>query len=151
MTGKAIRLKKLFSNDQNAVIIAIDHGMFDGPIPGMADLKETVRRINPAVDGILLRPGMIKACQEAFSYKGAPLPIVRINWGSVYCFHWQYNRAATVVADGVEDAMTLASNEIRDGARGVVFGRNAIQVPVNLPSRQPCARSQRKGRHLPNL
>ena len=24
--------------------------------------------------------------------------------------------------------MNLASNEIRDGARGVVFGRNAIQV-----------------------
>ena len=27
------------------------------------------------------------------------------------------------------DALRLASNEISDGARGVVFGRNAIQVP----------------------
>jgi DhnA family fructose-bisphosphate aldolase class Ia len=27
------------------------------------------------------------------------------------------------------EALQLASDEIRDGARGVVFGRNAIQVP----------------------
>jgi class I fructose-bisphosphate aldolase len=109
MTGKAIRLNKLFSDDHHAVIIAIDHGMFDGPIPGMADLRETVKKINPAVDGILLSPGMIKACQDAFNYKGAPVPIVRINWGSVYCFHWQYNQAATVVASGVEDAVALGA------------------------------------------
>jgi DhnA family fructose-bisphosphate aldolase class Ia len=109
MTGKSIRLHKLFSNDGNAVIIAMDHGMFDGPIPGMTDLRETVEKINPAVDGILLSPGMLKACKDAFSYKGAPLPIVRINWGSVYCFHWQYNRAATVVAAGVKEAVALGA------------------------------------------
>jgi DhnA family fructose-bisphosphate aldolase class Ia len=28
-----------------------------------------------------------------------------------------------------KDALQLAADEIRDGARGVVFGRNAIQVP----------------------
>jgi class I fructose-bisphosphate aldolase len=27
------------------------------------------------------------------------------------------------------EALQLATDEIRDGARGVVFGRNAIQVP----------------------
>jgi DhnA family fructose-bisphosphate aldolase class Ia len=109
MTGKEIRLHKLFSEDANAVIIAMDHGMFDGPIPGMTDLTQTIQRINPVVDGILLSPGMLKACNEAFSYKGAPIPIVRINWGSVYCFHWEYNQAATVVAAGVKDAVALGA------------------------------------------
>lgn len=109
MTGKSIRFNKLFSNDGNAVIIAIDHGMFDGPIPGMADLRETIQRINPEVDGILLSPGMLKACQGAFGYKGAPVPIVRINWGSVYCFHWKYNQAATVVAADVRDAVAMGA------------------------------------------
>ena len=109
MTGKEIRLNKLFSNGGNAVIIAIDHGMFDGPIPGMTDLTETVKRINPEVDGILLSPGMLKACRDAFGHRGAPVPIVRINWGSVYCFHWQYNQAATVVAAGVRDVVALGA------------------------------------------
>jgi DhnA family fructose-bisphosphate aldolase class Ia len=109
MSGKEIRLNKLFSQDGNAVIIAIDHGMFDGPIPGMTDLPETIKKINPVVDGILLSPGMLKACKDAFSYRGAPIPIVRINWGSVYCFHWEYNQAATVVAAGVEDAIALGA------------------------------------------
>ena len=109
MNGKEIRINKLFSNDDNAVIIAIDHGMFDGPIPGMTDLKETVKKINPVVDGILLSPGMLKACKDVFSYKGAPIPIVRINWGSVYCFHWEYNQAATVIAAEVKDAVALGA------------------------------------------
>jgi DhnA family fructose-bisphosphate aldolase class Ia len=40
MNGKEIRINKLFSNQEHAVVIAIDHGMFDGPIPGMTDLKD---------------------------------------------------------------------------------------------------------------
>ena len=47
MTGKDLRLNKLFTKGENAVIVAIDHGMFDGPIPGMIDLKATVKKINP--------------------------------------------------------------------------------------------------------
>ena len=40
MNGKNLRLEKLFSNGNNGVIIAIDHGMFDGPLPGMINMKE---------------------------------------------------------------------------------------------------------------
>ena len=46
MDGREIRLKRLFG-DGNAVIIAIDHGLFDGPIPGMEDLPATASRICP--------------------------------------------------------------------------------------------------------
>lgn len=104
MTGKDLRLNKLFTKGENAVIVAIDHGMFDGPISGMTDLKATVKKINPCVDGILLSPGMLPHVQDAFNFKGAPIPIVRLNWSSVYCFHWKYNDAATVVAAQVKDA-----------------------------------------------
>ena len=79
MTGKDLRLNKLFTKGENAVIVAIDHGMFDGPIPGMIDLKATVKKINPCVDGVLLSPGMLRHVQDAFNYKGAPIPIVRLN------------------------------------------------------------------------
>lgn len=105
MNGKALRLEKLFSKGENAVIVAMDHGMFDGPIPGMIDLKETAKMINPCVDGVLLSPGMLKNCRHAFNYKGAPMPVVRINWSTVYCFHWNYNKAYTVVANEVYEAV----------------------------------------------
>jgi DhnA family fructose-bisphosphate aldolase class Ia len=105
MNGKDLRLEKLFSKGENAVIVAIDHGMFDGPIPGMINLKETAKLINPCVDGVLLSPGMLKHLRPAFNYKGAPMPIVRLNWSSVYCFHWNYNNAYTVISQTVEQAV----------------------------------------------
>ena len=98
MTGRDIKFERLFTNGENAVVVAIDHGMFDGPLPGMIDLAETVRRIDPGVDGILLAPGMLPHCRHAFNYKGAPMAIVRINWSSHFCFHWDYEEGVAVPA-----------------------------------------------------
>ncbi|MFC2087248.1 class I fructose-bisphosphate aldolase [Bacteroidota bacterium] len=112
MSGTNIRIEKLFDREKNAVIIAVDHGMFDGPIEGMINLPETVKKINPDVDGILMSPGMLGKCKEAFNYKGAPIPIVRLNWSTVYCFHWSYNQAETVVASRVRDAVALGAEII---------------------------------------
>jgi len=109
MNGRNIRIEKLFNQEKNVVIIAVDHGMFDGPIDGMIDLPETVKNINPVVDGVLMSPGMLLACKDIFNYKGAPVPIIRLNWNTVYCFHWAYNRAETVVASRVRDAVTMGA------------------------------------------
>lgn len=106
MNGKQLRTEKLFSKGRNVVIIAMDHGMFDGPIPGMIDIKATAARINPVVDAVLVSPGMLKACRSIFNFKGAPIPVVRINWSDVYCFHWNYNKAHTVVASTVDKAVS---------------------------------------------
>ena len=46
----------------------------------------------------LLSPGMLPHCGHVFNYRGAPLPIVRLNWNSVYCFHWGYKEAIGVPA-----------------------------------------------------
>ncbi|MPM78734.1 3-hydroxy-5-phosphonooxypentane-2,4-dione thiolase [bioreactor metagenome] len=105
MNGKDLRIEKLFSKGKNAVIVAIDHGMFDGPIPGMINMKEMIDKIDPCIDGVLLSPGMLKQIRPVFNYKGAPVPIVRLNWSSVYCFHWNYNAAYTVLAQTVDEAV----------------------------------------------
>ena len=47
--GRQLRLQRLVG-DGRAVIIAVDHGLFDGPIPAMENLPGTVEKINPAVD-----------------------------------------------------------------------------------------------------
>ena len=112
MTGRDIRLNKLFSQSEHAVIIAVDHGYMDGPIPGMVDLRETVAKIDSCVDGILLSPGMLKHIGHAFAYKGAPIPIVRLNWSTVFCFEWDYRQARSVKAFSVRDAVELGAEMV---------------------------------------
>ena len=93
MTGKDIRMNRLFSKGENAVVIAIDHGYMDGPIPGMEDIKGAAAKISPEVDAVLLSPGMLKNLGNTFDYKGAPIPVVRLNWSTVFCFEWGYEKA----------------------------------------------------------
>lgn len=109
MTGKDIKMNKLFSKGENAVIVAVDHGYMDGPIPGMENLNKTVGKIDSCVDGILLSPGMLKNIGNAFDYKGAPIPIVRINWSTVFCFEWGYQKAYATQAFSVKDAVALGA------------------------------------------
>jgi DhnA family fructose-bisphosphate aldolase class Ia len=112
MNGTRIRLNKLFSQGQNAVVIAIDHGYMDGPIPGMESLPETVKKIDSCVDAVLLSPGMLKIVGDAFAYKGAPIPIVRLNWSTVFCFNWGYKDSRTVPAFRVKDAIALGAEVV---------------------------------------
>jgi len=110
LTGKEIRLNRLFSDGEKAVVVAADHGMFDGPLPGMINLPETARKIDPAVDAILLAPGMLGHCGHAFDYKGAPMAIVRINWSSHFCFHWDYDEGVAVPAISAADAVAAGAD-----------------------------------------
>jgi DhnA family fructose-bisphosphate aldolase class Ia len=109
MNGKLLRFEKLFEKGENAVVIAIDHGLFDGPIPGLENVSETLRRVNPSVDGILMSLGTLNHCRDFFNFKGAPIPIVRLNWSDVYCFHWNYNAAKTVVSHTVKEAISYGA------------------------------------------
>jgi len=108
--GIGMRLDRLFNRGENAVIVAVDHGEFDGPIKGMVNLPEVVKKINPAVDGILLSPGMLRHCRHAFDYRGAPLAVVRLNWSTVYCFQWKYREARTVQAVSAREAVALGAD-----------------------------------------
>lgn len=109
MTGKNIRLNKLFSEGNNAVVVAVDHGEFDGPLPGMIDLPGVVRKIDACVDAVLLSPGMLQHCGHAFSHKGAPIPIVRLNWSSHFCFHWNYEKGIAVPAMSPAEAVAAGA------------------------------------------
>jgi DhnA family fructose-bisphosphate aldolase class Ia len=104
MDGREIKLKRLMGAGR-AVVVAIDHGMFDGPIPAMLDLPATAEKINPVVDAVLLAPGMLRHCGAIFAGQRRPVAAVRLNWNTVYCFHWNYRQAKSVAAYGVEDAL----------------------------------------------
>jgi len=105
-----IRYERLFNRNERAVIIAMDHGEFDGPIPGMISLAKTASKVDACVDGILMSPGMLPHCRHAFNYKGAPMAVVRLNWSTVYCFHWNYKEAMTVPAFSPAEALRLGAD-----------------------------------------
>ncbi len=121
MNNREMKLKKFFCTGP-AVVVACDHGEFDGPIPGMVDLKETFLRINPEVDGVLVSPGMLRFSGELFTRKKAPLAIGRLNWNTVYCFQWQYHQAVSCFAFSPEEAlfagveMALVSLTLKTGS-----------------------------------
>ncbi|MBI5723899.1 MAG: hypothetical protein HZA50_08080 [Planctomycetes bacterium] len=139
MDGREIRLKRLMGSGRS-VVIAIDHGLFDGPIEAMEDLPATAAKINPVVDAVLLAPGMLRHCFPVFADQKRPLAVVRLNWNTVYCFHWKYTQAHSVEAYGVEDALregmdialvslTLQTgSEDRDAANVEIFSRLTNQA-----------------------
>lgn len=146
MTGKQIRLNRLFSGG-NAVVVAVDHGEFDGPLPGMVNLPEAVKNIDPSVDAVLLSPGMLSHCGHVFAHKGAPLAMVRMNWSSHFCFGWSYSEgvavpsacAAEMAAAGADLALACLTlrtgSETADAANVQVFSKvvseaNRLGLPV---------------------
>jgi 3-hydroxy-5-phosphonooxypentane-2,4-dione thiolase len=146
MDGREIRLRRLMG-DSRAVVIAIDHGLFDGPIPALENLPETAAKINPVVDAVLLAPGMIRHCSSIFAGSKRPLAVVRLNWNTVYCFSFGYKAAKSVsgcnpdaaIREGMDIALvslTLRTgDEERDAENVAVFSRltqecHALGIPV---------------------
>jgi DhnA family fructose-bisphosphate aldolase class Ia len=109
MTGETVRLRRLFSEGKNAVVVAIDHGLYMGPLPGMLDLTSAVTRLGGA-DAILLTAGMAEACREVFAARGAPAMLLRLNWATNYVSVWNYKHSHSVVMTSVTDAVSLGAD-----------------------------------------
>jgi DhnA family fructose-bisphosphate aldolase class Ia len=108
-TGEKIRLSRLFSNGQNAVVVAIDHGLYFGPLPGMQDLSKVVKTIGGA-DAILMAPGSAAHCASVFEQRGAPAMILRLNFASNYISIWKYSHAHSVAMSSVAEAVAQGAD-----------------------------------------
>lgn len=113
-SGEEIRLARLFDGSGNAVIVAIDHGLYNGPRPGFNDLPATVRRLRGA-DAILLSPGMAAHVADGFKHRGAPAMIVRLNWGTQYATQWSYHESRSVPMLSAADAVALGADVVLVG------------------------------------
>jgi DhnA family fructose-bisphosphate aldolase class Ia len=123
MLYKNLFLSRFFSTGP-AIIVAFDHGMFDGPIPGVDNVPSISPRIYPAIDGVLLSPGMLRDIgPELCGHRNSPMPIVRINWSTIYCFDWNYHSGDTVPAFSPVEAlkngaqMVLISLSLQTGSQ----------------------------------
>lgn len=134
MTGKEIRLSRLFSSTGQAVIVAIDHGQTFGPMEGLIDFARAAELLREA-DGVLLAPQMIRFAGNLFQGQGSPAVIVRLNWNTIHCEPWHYQEAHIVKptsvrsvvaagADAVVASLVLQTGRERWDARNVeVFGQ----------------------------
>jgi DhnA family fructose-bisphosphate aldolase class Ia len=68
----------------HAVVVAFDHGLFRGPVEGMANLPALLEKINPSIDAVSLSPGMLRHCWAMFSRPKQPLAVVRLNWTTIH-------------------------------------------------------------------
>lgn len=84
--GQEIRLNRIFDpRDGRAVVVAADHGMMLGPIPGVQELEKTLERVvEGKPDAILLSPGQAESMGHLFRGRGAPSLLVRIDWTNTF-------------------------------------------------------------------
>jgi len=139
-------LSRFFSTGP-AIIVAFDHGMFDGPIDGVADVAGIPAKILPEIDGVLMSPGMLRDIgPKLCGHRNSPMPITRINWATIYCFNWGYHSGDTVAAFtpkhalGIGAQMVLVSlsmqtgNQQLDAANVKVFSELCSQAhELGLP------------------
>jgi class I fructose-bisphosphate aldolase len=108
MIGEDIRLSRLFGHG-NVVVVAVDHGLYNGPLPGLIDLPRVIASITEA-DAILTSPGMVAHCKTAFMKCGPPALVVRLNWGTQYATQWQYGTAQSVRVISAQNALALGAD-----------------------------------------
>ena len=132
-SGKRIRFERIFGSIKRAVVVACDHGMFDGPHHRMENIPAMLKRIGDGPDAVLMSPAMLPYCTEYFGRRGAPAAIVRLNFNSVFCFKWGYKdsvitnlftpeEAIANGADAVLVCLTLKTgSEARDARNAEIF------------------------------
>jgi DhnA family fructose-bisphosphate aldolase class Ia len=125
-TGKDIRLSRLFDGGANAVVVAIDHGLYNGPRPGFEHPWTLIERLTGA-DAILMSPGMVPHVATAFGSRGAPALMVRLNWGTQYASQWAYHESRTVPMISARQAVALGADIILVGM-SIKTGSEAVDA-----------------------
>lgn len=80
MSGKKIRMKRIFKEDGNSVISALDFGAFNGNVKGLENPEKIVQEvIDGGVDALIMSPGFAKS--TAHIYGGKVASIIRVTGG----------------------------------------------------------------------
>ena len=125
-TGEAIRMQRLFDGGDNVVVVAVDHGLYNGPRPGFEDLRPVLDRLGGA-DAILLAPGMVRHVQSAFERRGAPAMMIRLNWGTQYATQWGYHESRSVPMISAAQAVALGADIVLVGM-SIKTGSEAVDA-----------------------
>lgn len=74
MTGKAIRLRKLFKHSQRLLIVPMDHGITIGPVQGLVDIAGGVKAVaEGGADAVVVHQGLVRHLTEYLTPTGCEL------------------------------------------------------------------------------
>lgn len=85
-SGKAIRLSRISRGPkQKSLVVAFDHALVLGPIPGTENPREQIQRFARAgVDALLLNIGLLRGCIDSLLGGATPGIIARIDWTTLW-------------------------------------------------------------------
>ncbi len=111
MSGKNIRIRRIFRNKKHLVISALDHVAEYGVQPGIEDARKAIGNCM-ATDALLLPRFMLKRNCDLFGKVNAPAPVVRINWSTSFYYPLGYQEGFTTVCTNVEEAVEAGAEAI---------------------------------------
>lgn len=114
--GKQIRLRRILQPDRGTLVIAFDHPLVLGPIPGTLDPGRQIQRfVDAKADAILLNLGSLRYFAEAVQSASAPGLIARLDWTTAF------NESAKTSANGFQTCLVAHPEDaLRAGADAVI-------------------------------
>ena len=83
--GKKIRLSRIVRPGRKSLVVAFDHALVLGPIPGTENAAGQIKRFREAgVDAVLLNLGLIQRCLDSLLGPAVPGIIARIDWTTLW-------------------------------------------------------------------
>lgn len=105
----------LGGSGHRALIVAFDHALVLGPIPGTEDPLGQIRRFAEAeVDAVLLNLGLMRQCADSALERPFPALIARIDWTTVWS---AINDQSTVLRSSL---VARPEDALRHGADAVI-------------------------------
>ena len=83
--GKSSRIDTLFNSNDNAFVVAFDHGILMGPIDGIKDIESSVSKVvKGEPDAIQVTPPIAKVVSENFLGRNSPSLIARLDTSNLW-------------------------------------------------------------------
>jgi len=99
--GMKNRMQRIFKEDGNTVMLAVDHGYFLGPVSRLEEPRKTIEPLIPYADSLMLTRGVLRNCID--SKYNIPL-VLRVSGGNSIIGKDLPNEGITV---SFEDAIRL--------------------------------------------
>ena len=114
--GKQIRLSRILRHGRGTLVVAFDHALILGPIPGTTDPAGKIRRLVEAkADAVLLNLGNIRHFADALSSGHLPGLIARLDWTTAF------NESAAGSPNGFQTCLVAHPEDaLRSGADAVI-------------------------------
>ncbi len=112
--GYSYRLSKILDPQSgNGIVVAIDHGLFIGPLPGVENTTRTIERLLPTPpEAIQMTPGTIRANLPLFHGKGKPGVILRLDATNIWRKEPAPKEGYYVQVSTINDALQLGVDAV---------------------------------------